>query len=185
MNIAVDFDSTCNQLDVAMCDTVNQKFGTCYSVDQWTSWGFWYEQPKEHAEFVWGDEVFMNDEWTLRIPPQQNCIPVLRRMMNAHNVWIISDRHEHHHETLTTWFGQHGLFPEIVITDRNLYPKTQAAQEREITLAIDDAPHNVLAYSEVIPMVYVYDSPWNRDLEPRNNIVRVHNWTEILQTIKL
>lgn len=185
MRIAVDFDSTCNQLEAAMCEIANNRFGTSYAAEQWLTWEFWDEQPLEHSEFVWGDEAFMNDQWTLRIPPQQNCIPVLRRIMNHHDVWILSDRHDHHHSTLETWFGQHGLFPEIVITDRNSYPKTQAAKEREITLAIDDAPHNVLAYSETIPMVYVYDHPWNRDIEVRNNIVRVHNWNEILQEINL
>ena len=183
MILGVDFDSVCNQLDLALCNAANERFGTHYKPSDWNEWEFWRNtQPKEIGDYIWGEDVFLSDSFTLRIPPQKDCIAVLRRLMLEHEVVIISDRLEHNHSALEDWFGQYGLWPDIVITNKKTYPKHQAAKDWNVQLAIDDAPHNLLNYVGNVKRVFCYDQPWNREIDP-TGIERVYSWKQILNSI--
>lgn len=182
MIIACDFDSVVNDLHVAIIHAVNNTFGTKYSQDSWTEWDFWNNEPPEILEYVWGD-LFMRDNFTLGVPPTKDAITSLRRLMNNHRVYILTDRHPHHQQTVEDWFAQYALYPEVILTDRYDNSKAKVAKKLKAHVAIDDAPHNVLQYAEVVQRVLCYDRPWNRAIDAPYNVERVPSWLAILETI--
>ena len=182
MNIALDFDSVVNDLSTAMCNAANTRFNTTYKHEDWITWDFWSDQPQEIHDYLW-QEAFVDETFTLRIPPMKDAIAVVRRLMNEHNVYIFSDRKEHFQTTVESWFSQYGLWPEVVLTDRYTNPKAAMAVTKEIDLAIDDAPHNVIQYVDTVRRVMIYDHPWNRDIELPLSVERVFNWKQILNEI--
>ena len=182
----VDWDSVCGDLQVAQLRAVNERFGTNYQLGDVNDWNWWFHStPKELSDFVWGPECFLSREWTLAIPPLPGAIEGLQTLLR----WgiepvIVSDRKPYMAEWLSAWFRQYGLSPSVVISDRNHCPKIEVAAQLGLTTVVEDAPHHAseMGGSGKFEVVWLMTQPWNTAVESVGTMIRVRDWTDLINT---
>lgn len=182
----IDFDSTLGQLMPAMIGCCNHAFETQYRSSDIDSWGWWTTHTEdEHAAYVWGDDVFNNEEFTLSIPPLPNAVEGVWAVANKFGLKpvVVSDRSEHHGAWIEAWLRKWGLeWVPVEITNGVTRPKAEVAWEYKMRLAVDDSPHNAWALANV-PCIYRVYMPHYRynDHVPEHPIIkRVQGWKEII-----
>jgi uncharacterized HAD superfamily protein len=182
----VDFDDTLADLYGTLQTSCNERFGTDYSPSMVTGWDWWREAtPKEHGDFVWGDECFNSCEWTLSIPPAPFAVEVTQRLAEmGEQLFVVSDRPQHMWIWLAEWLGKHNIpYAEVYTTNKKNYPrKIDVAEALSLTIAVEDAPHHgtEMPASGLFDMVYLIDKPYNRDVPLHDRLDRVQNWEELL-----
>lgn len=175
----VDFDSTLADLGTAQVRSANERFGATYAVENIAHWHWWDEQPKEVGSFVWGDECFRSRDWTIAIPPMPGALDGLRRICRVGEPVIVSHRPTGDEDWIRRWLVVNGFGREVpVYVARD---KAKACRDHRLTIAIDDAAHNVrdLALCGHVERVYVMDRPWNRKIDNHPRVTRVMSWDEV------
>jgi hypothetical protein len=87
-------------------------------------------------------------------------------------------------EWLAAWFKQHDLYLPIVTSDRTSCPKMEVAAQLGLTTVVEDAPHHAseMDASGKFEVVYLMTQPWNAAVEESGSIVRVRDWTDLVNT---
>ncbi len=139
------------------------------------------------------------------LEPYEDCPVVLERMANAgHDLYFITARAEKRRVITETWLREKGLLdyakavhlrPPFDMDDaavpRGRYDptasaryKVRLAQELDLDRFCEDDRVISRSLAEAGTRVWLFDHPWNRDVE-HPNIERVHGWTEIADKLGL
>lgn len=173
MNVLVDWDSTTNQFDKHMRESINQKYGYNFQHQDINSWDFYRTvlNDEEH-EWVWGNEVFDNREWNLALAPHERALEALDLMMeyNLHP-YIISQRASHHQQWIRDWFESHGYDLPVYVSSATGNTKSALALKHNLKVAVEDSPHGAGDLAKRMP-VYLINTPWNQQAK-HPNIIRV------------
>lgn len=186
MRLMLDFDSVICKLESAFITSVNERFGTAYTLADATNWSWWSEQGDDIRNFVWGDECYNNFDWTIRLEPMPDAIESIKKLQSiGYDMLVCTDRVSEMRPWVMQWLKNYDLSLPVVTTAKQ-FTKAEFAIRYGYDIAIDDAPHNAVDFAKLDIPVLLYDHPWNRDVVMTTLIYRVFSWadiTDILQRV--
>lgn len=111
----------------------------------------------------------------------------LSRQFDPH---VVTSRCESLRDITSDWLKQNelDLFQELHFTNGfgSTFPhkrsKTEVCRKIGATVLIEDGPENALDVADGGIRVFLFDRPWNRDVE-HHNITRVHSWSQIIELL--
>lgn len=182
----IDFDSTLALLDEALLSALNAKFDTDYQPGDNVSWDWWFnELPTDQFHYVWGDEVFNNEAFTLKLKPLAHAIDAVSALMRrGDKCFVVSDRQSYMQMWLQQWLDQQGLYIPVIVSGSNTYTKKEVAELLRLDRVIEDAPHHAETFRHVdcIKKLYLMDTPYNQHVESDEKVIRLYNhWQEFMQ----
>lgn len=190
MKWLIDYDSTLADTHKPRIEAMNQKFGTHYRVEDFTTWSPPQFLEPEHDAWQWGTECFLNEDFQANCPPVEGAIEGMEVLLayGDHPI-IVSDRPPCLFEVTRDWLDRHGLDVVRLLFTRHKHSlndqisgltKLQAAWQYRLQGVIEDSPHHSLnlAQKEYIDRVYLLDMPYNQDVS-HSKIQRVSSWKEI------
>ncbi len=186
MKIAIDVDGVLLDLMSEFCQMYNERFGTKYSKEDATNWDF-YKDWDIPLEFL-TDSFRQLHENPMITPLIDKVAPeIMKELRLVYDIDIITSREAYTRKALIERLNSLGIhkgshYKEIIITP--LSPN-DVKLSYEYDLFIDDNPNlatSINKYDDKI--LLLYNQPWNYSVQNTRNVVRVQNWTEILEFIK-
>ncbi len=84
-------------------------------------------------------------------------------------------------EDTLTWIQKHEFHFDDVFFVKD---KAGLCRALRIDVIIEDEPRNIEALSKTDTKVVIRDQPWNKEIEETDNLKRVFNWQQALETTK-
>jgi hypothetical protein len=164
VNVLIDWDSTTNQFDKHMRETLNEKYGHAWEHEHINSWDFYRDVlDPDQFEWIWGDEAFNSREWTLKIPPHDRAFEALELLKEkGFQPFIVSQREKHHAAWIEEWFAQYGYDYPVFVADKVINTKAMIARKYNLRIAVEDSPHGAAELVKTMT-VYLIDTPWNQE----------------------
>ena len=185
LKIAVDIDGVLLDIIVNFCDIFNKKHGTSYTRNDITKWEFfndWNISEDEAFEIFF--EIYEN---TMSVPfVDDNAPDFMEKLYKKHDVFILSARASEYRDQIIKKLNYHNIkrgkqYKELILVHHKPYA---AKQDYDFDVYVDDNPHLAKAIKEMENRyLLLYDQSWNKDFICEKNIIRVHNWMEVYNTI--
>lgn len=179
----IDIDSTTMDTIGRQLALASERFGVAYTIDHITEWDWDDILPAEVCAYVWGDECFKNPSFHWTCPAVASSIKTVRGLLTAGNdVFFVSDRPDALYDVTRAWLDGWELdAADLIFTNRETYPKAQAAVDLRLSHVVEDAGHHAvdLAALDQVQRVYLVDYPYNRAIPAHPKITRVAGWAEI------
>lgn len=188
----IDYDQTLANTQARYLQAMNERFGTDYVESDFTSWAGPKRIKKEHFDWVWSPECFMNEDFQESVEPLAHAIEGVHHLIaNGDEAMVVSDRHSSLFEVTRDWLDKQGLdmvrllftrHKHSSLTDGNL-TKQQAAWLYKLDGVIEDGPHHVELFAKKphINRIFLIDMPYNQYLGEDERIIRVNGWKEIVE----
>jgi len=112
---------------------------------------------------------------------QPDAIESIKKLAKDHEIVLITARPEETENITKKWLKEKGIEYNklIFVTEGNKH----LTEKEGFDVIIDDHLKEVVRWSEKVPLVYVYNHPWNKSLNIKNNFERVYNWKDILEKL--
>lgn len=185
MKIAVDIDGVLFDLIISFCEIFNERYNTHYTKKDVTNWQFfndWNISEEEFYEILF--EIYANTRETPII--DKNAPKYMKNLNYSHDVYILSARASQYKSHIIEKLNLHNIkrniqYIEIILVQDKPFNQKQ---NYKFDVYIDDNPHLAESIKNMKnKYLLLYDQPWNQDFICKNNIVRVHNWTEVYNII--
>lgn len=187
--ILLDFDSTLIDTQSVRLSRTNAKFGTNYSASDVVTWHNTGYFEKEHDEWMWGEECFLDPTLHLESPPVRNALIGVSALKNlGHDMVVVTDRPDCIHDVTRQWLKQHKINLPVYFTyHKDSYSlvgtktKKDIVDEIGIEIVIEDSPHHSTELSRMptVETVYLLDYLYNRNVDGPK-ITRVADWKELI-----
>ena len=185
MKIAVDIDGVLLDIVISFCEIFNERYKTQYSKEDVTNWEFFNDwNITEEEAFGIFFQIYKN---TMDVPFIDKSAPKYMKNLNTeHDVYILSARTSEYKSQIKEKLDFHNIkkgehYNELILVHHKPYDQKK---NYKFDIYIDDNPH----LAETIKKskeryLLLYDQPWNQNFICKNNIIRVHNWKEVYETI--
>lgn len=188
--IGIDFDDVLMDFTPGFLSFFFKRLGKTFVKEDVKVFHFWdtFGLSKEEAVAIC-EEYYLTEEH-LGNPPLAGSREALQKLSNF-SLQVITARPSFTEEVTTSWANNHfeNMIERFHFT--NAFKSDQAvskgtlARDLGISYFIDDAPHNALdVASQGIP-VFLVDTPWNKNMESHELVMRVTSWDEIAERILL
>lgn len=178
----IDFDSTINDLNRHICNTIKIIHNDDTQVEDISSWNFWNDHPLH--DVVWGKSMYHSKKWTLSIPERAGAFGSMRMLKDrGDDMVVITDRRQEEFDVVRAWLDQYGFESvPLIVTDKKI-SKTAIAEQEGVTSVIDDSPHWIDMYSQSTSLqdIYVMSYQYNRDVPNDGRIKRIHGWADFIE----
>jgi 5'(3')-deoxyribonucleotidase len=185
VKIAVDLDDVCVEYFRSVVDEVNHEFGTDLDYEETLSWD---DNPLKRLD-VFGEG---RDWWTWmesrchlwsRFPAVAGAVEGIDALKaRGHYVECLTSKPEWARWVVWDWLALHQPdFDSVTICPTGV-PKHSLSHAGVL---IDDAPHNVEAWTAKGRWAILFDRPWNRSIRPLDltNCVRARGWNEVIEAV--
>lgn len=185
LRIAVDIDGVLLDLIVNFCNIFNKKHGTSYNKNDIKNWEFFHDwNISEEEAFEIFFEIYEN---TMSVPFIDETAPdYMEKLNKTHEVYILSARASEYRAQIIEKLNLHGIkkgdqYIDLILVQAKPYA---FKQYHEFDVYVDDNPHLADAI-QLIEERYLllFNQPWNQDFICEKNIIRIHNWMEVYNTI--
>ncbi|TFF95591.1 MAG: hypothetical protein EU547_07345 [Promethearchaeota archaeon] len=186
MRIAVDVDGVLLDLMIKYCEVFNERYQTNYKKSDVTRWDFFEAWNIDESKAF---EIFHNIyQKTSDVPFIDNkALEVLKDLNKTNHIDIVSARTSKFKKQLKKKLKSHGIkkgthYENLILVHDKPY---DIKLRLDYDIYIDDSPHLAAAVREKNnSILFLYDQPWNRQINDVENIIRVKNWKSIHQKIK-
>ena len=185
MRIAVDIDGVLLDLVITFCEIFNERYNTHYRKEDVSNWEFfndWNITEEEAFEIFF--QIYEN---TMDVPfIDKDASEYMRKLNINHDVYILSARTSQYKSQIIEKLNNHNVklgvhYNELILVHHKPYDQKQ---NYKFDVYIDDNPHLAETIEKTKGRyLLLYDQPWNQDFVCKNNIIRVHNWKEVYDTI--
>lgn len=164
----IDFDSTIFNMGYGQLRSLYNQFGIHVDSEEITTWTYWNDghQPAWIAEYIWGESVFKNRDWTLATPAYDGVIRTLHEMVDAgEELVIITDRATDMEDWIRDWLVAQAAPALPVIATNHTRKKADLCQELSITVGVEDGHHHIAPLTEAGLDMFLVTRPWNAQLD--------------------
>lgn len=112
---------------------------------------------------------------------QRGAAESINELSKSHEIILITGRPKNTLIKTRKWLADHKVKYD------HLYFLNEGCKhefEKELDVVIDDHLEEIIKWVGIVPLIIVFDHPWNKCLNVRENFVRAHNWKEVLEIIK-
>ena len=177
MKIGIDIDGVISDFVTSFRVVVKERYGI----------EFGYEDIREHDLYkVLGisekealELIIATFDYDINTQP--DAVDCIKKLKKNHEIIIVTARPKITEEITKKWLKEKGIAYDklIFITEGN---KHQAVNEG-FDVIIDDHLKEIIRWFEKVPLVLIYNHPWNKSLNIKNNFERVFNWKNILERL--
>ena len=113
---------------------------------------------------------------------QLDAVESIRKLSSTHEIVLVTARPEKTEEITKKWLKAKGIEYDklIIVTEGNKHLLTE---KEGFDVIIDDHLKEIVRWIEKVPLVLVYNQPWNKSLNIKNNFERVYSWKGILERL--
>ena len=186
MIIAVDVDDVLTDFFDQLIIFHNETYNTSLKIEDFQSYDTWKTWGGTRDEAISKIKKFFTSEYFDRIKPIKGSLQAIRSLEDRHKLIIVTSRLDMVAEKTMAWLRRHyqDSFKEVHFSyyDKNI-SKSQLCKKLGVQVIIDDAEINIIECAKAGMKVLAYDRPWNSNIKSSDNIIRVHNWDEIIVEI--
>jgi 5'-nucleotidase len=171
--LLIDMDSVICDLMTEWHRRYNEDYDDTLSVEDLECW-----QSEKYVKEECGKKIYEYLDQSglfINLEPLPNAIEVLERLSKQHEILIVTSSRTYAYTEKEKWVEKHLPF----IGARNLI----FTHRKEMVVGdvlFDDAPHNLIAFSETGRKAIAMDYPYNRNVD----VDRVTNWIEFEKWIE-
>jgi len=187
--IGVDLDDVLLDLNPALCEYHNSRFGTAFTPEDVTDydlWNLWNCTKKEAFRRV--DDFFESPEHlgAVAVSGAREAVPILA---DRYDLFLITAKPERLRDMTGKWISENfpGMFQEMRFTGGygrepgNSVKKSEVCLELGIRTFIDDAIGNARDLAPHVDRIFLLDAPWNRESCEHPAVTRVFSWDDIIR----
>lgn len=178
MRIGVDLDNCIADLWRCALPYAEQMFGTHVDLDDITEWDMWHCMGISKDEFMAFHDACLDGAVTIEpVPGALEALDALRH--EDHSIGIVTARPERFADVTARWLADNGLQDIPLVIGRS-----DKGDVDDWDAFIDDALHTCLALCATVPLVVLFDRPWNRSVSVERPIRRTTSWPETLTILR-
>lgn len=176
MRIGIDIDGVLSDSNLPFINTVNQLYGTSFTIDDATDYRYTNIAKvigKENIKNTWYKMYEMGVTVRNAVIPGShlmNKLPPKREIITHRDIRFKDPTLEWLHNNEFT-------YDEIHFVDGN------KSQMGKFDYFIEDCPDNVIDLCNNVTKIFLIDHIYNRNFELPNNVIRVKTWDEIYHSI--
>lgn len=178
MKIGIDIDGVISDFVSSFRKTIKDKYGV----------EFGYEDIQQHDLYkILGldeDEtkkrIFETFDHDLGFQP--GAIKGIKEIFRTHEIIIITARPIEKKQITLDWLKLHDIpYHKILFLDEG---EKNTVRELGFDVVIDDNLTEIIKWIGKVPLVLVYNQPWNKSLNIKNHFERVYSWENILERLE-
>lgn len=177
MKIGIDIDGVIADFVTSFRALVKEK----YNIE------FGYEDIREHDLYkVLGINEkeaieLILETFDFDLNTQPDAPESIRKLSEIHEIVLVTARPQQTEEITKKWLEKKGIPYNklIIVTEGNKHE----TEKEGFDVIIDDHLKEIVRWSEKVPLVLVYNHPWNKSLNIKNNFERVFSWEDILEKL--
>ena len=179
INIGVDLDNVIAETSLYVAQLVAERHIPGFTVDHHTSWhltdctGLTHEQQESLY-----DDLHANLDKLIPVPGAQAALDKLTR--DGHYIHILTHRPYAAGVATASW-----LHDNLIVHHKLTICEDKTTLIEGIDVLIDDSPDVACRAANNGTLVYLYNRPWNQNIPFHSNILRVNNWSDIRQRLKV
>lgn len=190
MKIAIDIDEVLSKLLEKVLEHYNRIYNTNLTQDKCPSyrWNDYFGISQEKTLDIYQDFVNLGKLRDLDVIP--GAIEGIKKIKNNNKLMIVTSRGVCLQTDTENWLDKYfpKLFDDIYYLREDLYDpllksKFQACQEINAGYFIEDDIDHLNDFRGTKTKVLIYDHPWNKNFEAKDNFSRMHSWEQIADTI--
>lgn len=177
MKIGIDIDGVIADFVTSFRAIIKEKFDL----------EFGYEDIREHDLYkVLGigeqeavELIISTFDYNLNTQP--DAIESIRKLSKDHEIVLITARPKEVEDITKKWLKEKGIEYNklIIVTEGNKH----LTEKEGFDVIIDDHLKEIIRWTQKVPLVLVYNHPWNKSLNIKNNFERVYSWEDILEKL--
>lgn len=189
MKIGIDFNDITADFFTFLLDWHNKKYKRNDKREEFKSFSWWPVWETSREEAIKRVAEFLESHKVEDMKPMKDAIYSLNKLSEKNELIIITGRQLVFKSKTEEWLLHH-LKKKLEIIHAGEFHKGQAAtkaeicKERGIPILIEDAGETCMDCAKQGIKVIVFDNSWNQGIEHKN-IIRVNNWKEALEAIKI
>ncbi len=186
--IGIDIDEVLSETVAGFLAFYNEEHDTHFFFDQIVEYSFskiFNITPEaEKSELI----AFFASTYFAELATVSGSTEAIKKLSKNYELYAVSSRPPQLMKLTSDWLDKHfnGYFEEIILIDSHFDSsknKSSVCIEKHLDYFVED----VLSYAEDCAMtelqVFLLDKPWNQSRIEDHNIIRVKNWSEIVDTI--
>ncbi len=186
--IGIDFDDVLMDFTPGFLSFFSKRLGKTFLKEDVKVFHFWeiFGLSKEEAVAIC-EEYYLTEEH-LKNPPLFGSKEALQKLSNF-SLQVVTARPSFTEVVTTSWAQHHFENAIEKFHFTNAFKSDQAvskgtlAKDLGMSYFVDDAPHNALDVASKGILVFLVDTPWNKNMESHELIKRVTSWDEIVEHI--
>lgn len=183
MNIGIDFDGVIADTTELKVREAYQLFGV--EVDPVRSKEYQVTEDgvlskTQYRELM--NHVCADPHIALSMTPCLNSIESVRELLSENYVLIITSRNQNETNIAKSWCKTKGLDIPFVSVGYG-ESKADAAKKNQLDVYIDDDFFKLTPLARVVPHLFLFSTPQNRNQPIDNGFIRVNNWPDLLKSI--
>jgi uncharacterized HAD superfamily protein len=129
------------------------------------------------------DEALMLIKETLShdLKPQIGAIEAICELSKSNEILLVTGRPKSTYIITKKWLAKHKVkYSKLIFLSEGC--KHELKDEPDVV--IDDHLEEIIKWVGIVPLVIVFNHPWNQSLNVKNNFTRVNNWKQLLKILK-
>lgn len=185
MKIGCDWDDVIVNYMGKFCDFYNQRYRTNFSIQDFKSHNIWETIGGSRFRAVLLVNLFYYSKLFDKIQLMDGAREAIKGLSKNNSLSIITARFNHFRKKTEREIKRNfdGSIENVFYTGFcNPFGKRDLCKKERIELLIEDNKHYAVSCADEGINVFLFDKPWNQNVEHKN-IIRVYNWSEILEKI--
>jgi|SRR3989344_266779 len=189
MKIGLDFDDVTVDFFNSLLSWHNKKYNRNDKREHFKEFAWWPIWEITREEAVKRVDEYHETHNVKDVPPLENAIPSLNKLMKKHEFIVITGRPSRFKDRVEEWLIHH-LKKKLQVIHAGEFHKGQGATKAEICnelgikLLLEDASETALDCANKGIKVLLFDNSWNQRVS-HNNITRVKNWKEVIDKLEI
>jgi len=167
-------------------EQMNKEFNTNASLENIDQW---YFESKEYEWLNWrkfleDTSKYWKERWMEIFPTENNLSKKISRIKKlGYEVSIVTNRNGYKNE-MQAWLSYHEIPYDNFISLSESKSKVYLKDSENFEIVIDDNPNLIQELRDSNLLVLVYDRPWNKCIEEKENVKRVKNLNEAIDLLE-
>ncbi|PIN73242.1 hypothetical protein COV20_03355 [Candidatus Woesearchaeota archaeon CG10_big_fil_rev_8_21_14_0_10_45_16] len=189
MKIGVDIDGVLVDFVSGFLQYYNLKYGTDLKYNDATT--YYMEEafglPQDKISSIMNEYLRSHAFVRMQLIPGSK--EAIGNLSSRHSLHIITARSSDIYDRTVGWLHHNfpGCFSKILFSNSPGLPKMSKAaicKQQGVSILVEDSLENALTCSAAGVTVFLMDCPWNQRGQLPENVIRVSDWQEIVETLQ-